>query len=1213
MATSWLKAAFRSLSRRGRRRRQSSPFSLEPLFRRPALEVLEQRIAPVVSAHFSAASGALAVSSNAAGAIALEITGGTVQVNNLDPIGGPVAAGLVKTLTITAGAGANTIDLSRLVSGALPSLQTASVSGGGGLDTLIAPNQANTWTISGANQGNVGGIAFSSVENLTGGNSSDTFNLTSSTSVVTGTITELAGGNVTLSGSAIVLPGTIITQGGNLTINDTSTLGSGNSVTFKGQVYTQGGSLTIFADTIALATQSGPVTLSTRDLASVPGNPATGASVGDSGDIAFNGTTITLGSATGSKGNAGLFSQVETGSAFKAGAIDFKVSQAASGLDVPVLPVVSANAAGITVNAGNVMGGDVTFEAEASSERADDGLLASTPYALHTEIAFLENFTLLGGVAVASSSATINLGAKSSIVASSFTATAKANSVADVEPIALKLGIAIAVANTTASVNAAGQITTTGDTFLQSNAINTLIAIASTGGNLAGAGAGIAVNVENSTSTANVASTAELNVGGGLTVQANTANNRTTQALTTTGDDGKVGVSVGISYANDTTTAQLGGSATVGGDTLIQATEVKAGVPGSKFFGVFPTIFAGVVAAAGVGTDDTGDLLINLQGAATTKVIGLVQQLVAKESSSQQQAGQQTQGQAPAFQAAASVAIDMEVNTATASVAPGATLEDAGNVVVDANINDRPVVLASSGVAQPKSTTKSSGASSTKFDGSVAIALGFYTNTATATIAAGARVDAGANLSVTSEALNDYQLAYGLNLYAAATQKPTHTTDEQGANDVTILPNDIVEVETNHTGGGVVGHWYQYTPTVPLANVDLTTEDFTNTTLWTDLGPGWLYKANNVVSTFTTYLDASFGADNNLVDTWSQATATNASSKIAVAGSLTLLTLNQNSNASIATGAQINQNTASTYRTGAQNVVVMATGTNSSTDLGGSVQVPGIGGSSTELDINVNKPGTGTQASQGAVGAAFVVVLYNDNVTASIATGVKLYADSLNVDAETAVGHIAALISGADSGNFGFNGVFSVVNVSDTTLAHIDAGANITVGTGSVVETFPASTTPVPALTTSAIEADAIPGTITTDSSGNTINTLNASTVVQAHDSLDLFSLTGGIMTAGNAGVGAAVSLDLVKRDTEAYIGDNSATPDKASTSTLVSGGNVIVDAKNTGTVGTLTLAAAKVSSNAAGNGASGGGSQAQTAPPGRRKLRHRRLGRRVI
>src|SRR5262249_23157342 len=138
---------------------------------------------------------------------------------------------------------------------------------------------------------------------------------------------------------------------------------------------------------------------------------------------------------------------------------------------------------------------------------------------------------------------------------------------------------------------------------------------------------------------------------------------------------------------------------------------------------------------------------------------------------------------------------------------------------------DHPAIVATSGVEAPPNPTGGT-ADPTKFAGSVAVCVAVYNTTANSYIDANATVDAGANLAVTSEVYNDYQFAYGLNLYQAATQQPTHLTDEQGGNSVGINHNDIVEVRDGHTGGGKVGDWYQFVPLGSDPNVDLTTEDF---------------------------------------------------------------------------------------------------------------------------------------------------------------------------------------------------------------------------------------------------------------------------------------------------------------------------------------------------------------------------------------------------
>ncbi|MCA9012204.1 MAG: hypothetical protein KDB01_20770, partial [Planctomycetaceae bacterium] len=49
------------------------------------------------------------------------------------------------------------------------------INGGGGMDTLIGRNAAQTWTISGVDRGIVGKVAFETIENLTGGINADVF------------------------------------------------------------------------------------------------------------------------------------------------------------------------------------------------------------------------------------------------------------------------------------------------------------------------------------------------------------------------------------------------------------------------------------------------------------------------------------------------------------------------------------------------------------------------------------------------------------------------------------------------------------------------------------------------------------------------------------------------------------------------------------------------------------------------------------------------------------------------------------------------------------------------------------------------------------------------------------------------------------------------------------------------------------------------------
>src|SRR5579883_1118692 len=68
------------------------------------------------------------------------------------------------------------------------------ITGGSGSDSLVGPNAANTWVVSGSNSGTIDGWSFKSVANLTGGSGSDTFKFSGSGSL-SGTIDGGAGAN----------------------------------------------------------------------------------------------------------------------------------------------------------------------------------------------------------------------------------------------------------------------------------------------------------------------------------------------------------------------------------------------------------------------------------------------------------------------------------------------------------------------------------------------------------------------------------------------------------------------------------------------------------------------------------------------------------------------------------------------------------------------------------------------------------------------------------------------------------------------------------------------------------------------------------------------------------------------------------------------------------------------------------------------------------
>jgi alpha-L-arabinofuranosidase len=124
----------------------------------------------------------------------------------------------------------------------------ATINGGTGVNTLLGPNSANTWQITGANQGKLNSKAsFSNIENLIGGTASNTFRFLTGGSLL-GTIS--GGGTNILDYTSYTTPMTVdlatgsatAVQGGvqNIEIvaggsgSDTLTAGSGNEILIGG-------------------------------------------------------------------------------------------------------------------------------------------------------------------------------------------------------------------------------------------------------------------------------------------------------------------------------------------------------------------------------------------------------------------------------------------------------------------------------------------------------------------------------------------------------------------------------------------------------------------------------------------------------------------------------------------------------------------------------------------------------------------------------------------------------------------------------------------------------------------------------------------------------------------------------------------------------------------------------------------------------------------
>lgn len=262
-------------------------------------------------------------------------------------------------------------------------------------------------------------------------------------------------------------------------------------------------------------------------------------------------------------------------------------------------------------------------------------------------------------------------------------------------------------------------------------------------------------------------------------------------------------------------------------------------------------------------------------------------------------------------------------------------------------------------------------------------------------------------------------------------------------------------------------------------------------------------------------INPNLGVQNGLFTSWAQASATG--EDVGVAGSVNILTLENNAKAYIDENANINQ-TAS-YRTDQQDVSVTA-------DT--SVETLNISG-----NFGLNPVATG--GAKGGIGVAYLEVDYINNVYAGIKSGAEVSGETVAVQSDAVNKTISIAESGGKGGQFGFNGAFSFQGVDDTVVAQIDDGA--------IIDT----------------RADA----------GNGV-------LVHAKDEAKIINVAGGISKAGNVGIGTSVSLNEIDRDTRALIGNEVGDAD-SSTGSVSSDSNVTVEAENTGLIGTYSLAAAIV------------------------------------
>ncbi|KAA3622243.1 MAG: hypothetical protein DWQ08_13065, partial [Proteobacteria bacterium] len=805
-----------------------------------------------------------------------------------------------------------------------------------------------------------------------------------------------------------------------------------------------------------------------------------------------------------------------------------------------------------------IRGGAVNFLATADSQR----ILRETDFgdsffgeyaagATNSLLLGIENFSAFVGVAVAKSETVINVDANTTIDADTFSAIASTAVRTKASPVSIGGGVAVGVAITDAEVNFSGSLVTVGDATFRATSDHIVDVVADASG-IKGLAGAIAVSVLDSNTRVHITESADLTVGDDLFVQSDIVDRNRTMARSTTGSTGNVGVSIAVAVENGDTLAYLDGEADVVGNINVTALQSKEAVNVYKAF-IVPGMVTGVNATAGVGTDSKGDLLDDAKSSAVGVLANPLKTAIMEKLGKDPL---KTSGRS--VQVGAAIAVSLDNNLTEARIGGGTTATDVeadGVINVTSKISNRPDVTAASSVEDDPKATKGKGVTGpASFSGSFAVGFGLYTADADAYIGENANVDAKGDITVLAEAHNEIDPLglWGANLVAPFLDKNTEATYDTDDGQVTLSGGDTVDVLGGHTAGGNVETRYKYVGPEGDDPV-LGDEDFSDELRWEDVGNPANNTAFNFIRTFSTYLDGNLGLDNNLVDTWGQASAK--ATKIGVAGTVMIHIQDHDADATIKAGAQINQDVdgvtdSDNFDVGGRDVIVEASSIEHTISLGGNFQTLGVQGSTNPKTWSageiIQTPGLGNEGdkTKGAVGFGGLVLFNNSLARARIEDGVFLTADSLEVDADNTILNIAVAVSGGEAGQFGFNGAFVYNEVDNVTRAQIENGAFIDVGSDGVGDS---------------------------DANG-------ASVFVDANDTTTLITVAGAVSISSQVGVGASVAINNVTRDTDAIIGNFRDDASVDTRRTFTADGDVFLKAVNDGFVAAVAVSGSKVS-----------------------------------
>src|SRR5208283_2879053 len=303
---------------------------------------------------------------------------------------------------------------------------------------------------------------------------------------------------------------------------------------------------------------------------------------------------------------------------------------------------VDVDNSSVTIGSATIEGGEVTVLSTAQSvhyfKSSDfqsfdifgeiEVSAAKQQEAVDAILGGIEGFSLEVGVSVVESDASITIGLSALIDATDFTAHSTAVGKASACPTSYGLGVACGIVNDTANVTVNGTINATGNVIIESTTDNTA-AVKSNVSAIAGYNGAVAVSVFNVNSTADVTDLAHLTVGGSLFVQGDTIDRDYTAAIAnSSAKNGKLGVSLALSFEFDRTSAYLDGAANVTGGIDVNAIVSELSINTKKL--ELPATEVGVTASTSVGSTITGDYVTDLKNKIENSITGPITNAATK-------------------------------------------------------------------------------------------------------------------------------------------------------------------------------------------------------------------------------------------------------------------------------------------------------------------------------------------------------------------------------------------------------------------------------------------------------------------------------------------------------------------------------------------------------------------------------------------------------